>query len=113
MAEKPKKISELPQIQNISNDDLLLVSDYDNGSCLSRKMTIKQLVQYIVNAVVQSTSVKQQMKQYASAAVSQTVDQTVENKTMKIVEANIDDIYDMLDGIKNNEMLIDSGGSGV
>lgn len=105
MAETPKKISELPQIQNISNDDLLLVSDYDNGSCLSRKMTMKQLVQHIVNAVVQSSSVKQQMQQYASAAV--------EEKTMKIVEANIDSICDLIDGVKDNEMLIDSGGSGV
>lgn len=62
---------------------------------------------------MQSASVKQQMQQYVSAAVDQTVDQVVEEKTMKIVEDNIDDICDLIDGVKNNEMLFDGGGSGV
>ena len=40
MAEEPKKLSDLEQIENISGDDLLLVSDYDAGACVSKKMTM-------------------------------------------------------------------------
>ena len=39
MAEKPKKLSDLDQIENISGDDLFLVSDFDDGACISKKMT--------------------------------------------------------------------------
>ena len=36
----PKKITELDKISDISPDDLLLVSDYEGGKCLSKRMTI-------------------------------------------------------------------------
>ena len=50
MAEKPQKLSKLPEIlaDEISDNDLLLVSDYDaSGRCVSKKMTMAQMVKYI------------------------------------------------------------------
>ena len=50
MAEKPQKLSKLPEIlaDEISDNDLLLVSDYDaSGRCVSKKMTMAQIVKYI------------------------------------------------------------------
>lgn len=50
MAEQPRKLSELPEIgaEEISGDDLLLVSDNDaSGGCVSKKMLMAQLVKYI------------------------------------------------------------------
>lgn len=50
MAEKPQKLSKLPEISadEISDNDLLLVSDYDaSGKCVSKKMTMAQMVKYI------------------------------------------------------------------
>ena len=50
MAEKPQKLSKLPEISadEISDNDLLLVSDYDaSGRCVSKKMTMEQMVKYI------------------------------------------------------------------
>lgn len=50
MAEKPKKLSDLPEISadEISDNDLLLVSDNDaSGRCVSKKMTMAQIVKYI------------------------------------------------------------------
>ena len=38
---KPFKISDLPEISNISDDDLFIVSDYDAEKCTSKKMTIE------------------------------------------------------------------------
>ena len=52
MAEKPQKLSKLPEIlaDEISDNDLLLVSDYDaSGRCVSKKMTMAQIVKYIGN----------------------------------------------------------------
>lgn len=52
MAEKPQKLSELPEISadEISDNDLLLVSDNDaSGRCVSKKMTMAQIVKYIGN----------------------------------------------------------------
>lgn len=109
MAETPKKISELPQIRNISTDDLLLVSDYDNGKCLSRKMTMQQLVSYVIAAVANSTQIKQQIKQQ----VESVMETQLADKTMEVVEQNIEEIQDLLDGIKDNEYLIDAGNSGA
>jgi hypothetical protein len=47
MSAKPLKLSDLDQIINISDDDLFLISDYDNGECISKKMTVKQIVDHI------------------------------------------------------------------
>ena len=52
MAEKPQKLSDLPEILavEISDNDLLLVSDKDaSGRCVSKKMTMAQIVKYIGN----------------------------------------------------------------
>jgi len=35
------------------------------------------------------------------------------DKTMEVVERNIEEIQDLLDGIKDNEYLIDAGNSGA
>ena len=55
MAEKPQKLSKLPEIlaDEISDNDLLLVSDYDaSGKCVSKKMTMAQIVKYIGDMLV-------------------------------------------------------------
>lgn len=55
MAEQPRKLSELPDIvaEEISGDDLLLVSDNDaSGGCVSKKMTMAQIVKYIGDMLV-------------------------------------------------------------
>ena len=109
MAE-PRTVSELEQIKNneIDGNDLLLVSDYDN-KYTSKKMTIKQLVQYIAKEVAKSSPVQQQITQQANT-IAQNV---VSEQTMVIVQQNIDDIHDMLDNVLDNQYLIDGGDSGA
>ena len=109
MAE-PRTVSELEQIKDnaIDGNDLLLVSDYDN-KYTSKKMTIKQLVQYIAKEVAKSSPVQQQITQQANT-IAQNV---VSEQTMVIVENNIDDIYDMLDGVKDHQYILDGGNSGA
>lgn len=109
MAE-PRTVSELEQIKDnaIDGNDLLLVSDYDN-KYTSKKMTIKQLVQYIAKEVAKSNPVQQQIIQQANT-IAQNV---VSEQTMVIVKQNIDDIHDMLDDVLDNQYLIDGGDSGA
>lgn len=129
MAEKPRKISELPKIQNISNDDLLLVSDWDGGKCLSKKMSIQQFVQYIVNAVMASSEVTAKIQQQAETtatnvatavvadkaqeAAENAVDTIVKNeireKTVEVIRDYPEDIFDMIDGVKDQQMYINGG----
>ena len=151
MAEIPKKISELPQIRNISTDDLLLVSDYDNGKCLSRKMTMQQLAEFISQKILQSPALTSLIQQKAAAAATSTaqsvatniannvatdiatsiatdvaaseaqtaataaVDDIVKNeireKTMQVIEENPEDIFDMIDNIRDQQMYINAGGA--
>lgn len=133
MAEKPRKISELPRIQNISNDDLLLVSDWDGGKCLSKKMSIQQFVQYIVNAVMASSEVTAKIQQQAETtatnvatavvadkaqeAAENAVDTIVKNeireKTLEVVRDYPEDIFDMIDGVKDQQMYINGGEAGA
>lgn len=129
MAEKPRKISELPKIQNISNDDLLLVSDWDGGKCLSKKMSIQQFVQYIVNAVMASSEITAKIQQQATTtatnvatavvadkaqeAAENAVDTIVKNeireKTVEVIRDYPEDIFDMIDGVKDQQMYINGG----
>ena len=69
---KPFKISELPKIQNISSNDLLLVSDYDAGKCTSKKMQVQQIANYIADAL------KPSMSQMINAAVDKALDEAVD-----------------------------------
>ena len=48
---KTFKVSQLTQISNIDDSDLLLVSDYDSGKCITKKMTMKQVSTFVSNAV--------------------------------------------------------------
>lgn len=41
---KPFKISELPLISNIDNDDLLIVSDKEGGKYYTKSMMVQQLI---------------------------------------------------------------------
>ena len=56
MATNTFKISELPLIQNIEDEDLFLVSDYENGSCYTRKMTVKQIIDKVTESLPESGS---------------------------------------------------------
>ena len=80
---KPFKISELPKIQNISNDDLLLVSDYDAGKCTSKKMQVQQIANYIAKALKPSMS--QMIDQAVNDAVGKAVDEAVDDALSSVI----------------------------
>lgn len=104
MAEKPKKLSDLDQIENISGDDLFLVSDFDGGACISKKMTMSQVVGYICAAIARDPSVAETIRQ----AVEQAVSTDLEPVIMQTVEKNIDSIADLIaDGELDETMTID------
>lgn len=105
MADKKTfKISELSQIQSIDDNDLLLVSDYDNGACYSRKMTIAQLVQKVVQAVVSNQQVMQKIEKAAADAVAENV---MPEKVLDIIQTNAKDVLDTLDGVQDNQFIVD------
>ena len=86
MAELPKKISELDKIEDVSEKDLLIVSDYDHdaGSPISKRMEIGQLVQYVFS----------KMPEMLSASI------------IDVIRDNADKIGDILDGNEDgNDML--------
>lgn len=47
--EKTFKISQLKEIENIDDEDLFLVSDYENGKCYTKKLTMKKLLDAIAD----------------------------------------------------------------
>ena len=86
MAELPKKISELDKIEDVSEKDLLIVSDYDHdaGPPISKRMEIGQLVQYIFS----------KMPEMLSTSI------------IDVIRDNADKIGDILDGNEDgNDML--------
>lgn len=99
------KISKIPQIQNIDGDDLLLVADKEGGKYYSRNMTIDQLVSKVLTAVIVNPNIQAQIQAAAAQAVEEAA---LPDVVMHIIEQNADDIYDMLDGKKDNQMVIDS-----
>lgn len=48
------KISHLPEIKNIDSEDLFLISDYENGRCFSKKLSVGHLMDYIADNVASS-----------------------------------------------------------
>lgn len=108
MAETPKKISELQQIENISDDDLLLVSDYDNGKCLSRKMTMQQLFNMFAQKITTNQYILDAINTAAKNAATEAVNTTaISEKIFETIENNSSEILDILDGIKDNTILLD------
>jgi hypothetical protein len=51
------KISQLPKITNINDDDLLLVSDSENEKFYTKSMSIKQISDKIVDSVANNSNV--------------------------------------------------------
>ena len=114
MAEiKQKKVSDLDSINanDIDNNDLLLVSDYNGGACISKKLTMDQLVKYIAASPSFKQMISAQAEATATTVATQVVDEQISAKTMDIVYENVNDIFDMYDGYKDNTMNIDAGGS--
>lgn len=102
---KPLPVSELPAITaaQISNDDLLLVTDIDGGSKTSKKMTMAQLVQYVCNQISKNPKL---------------VDTHIENIAEEVFDSKIDDgvvdavldrnqtVLDSLDGQLNGQLIL-------
>lgn len=103
------KISEIPQIQNIDNDDLLLVADKEGGKYYSRNMTIDQLVSKVLASVIVNPDIQAQIQTAASQAAAQAVEEAdLPATVMQTIEDNSDDIYDMLDGKRDQQLVIDA-----
>ena len=99
----PKKITD------ISLDDLLLVSDYNSGKCLSKRMTIRQLLDYII----QKIKVNQSMTTYVKDTAEEVFDDKIEDSVVRSIKDNSDLISDLLlDDEADGQMVIDSGGAG-
>lgn len=48
-SEKTFKISQLKEITNLDDEDLFLVSDYEQGKCYTKKITKKALMDAFIN----------------------------------------------------------------
>ena len=104
----PKKITELDKISDISLDDLLLVSDYEGGKCLSKRMTMQQLVDYVISKVKASKAIDQHVNDIAAAVFNSKIGEGV----VQGIKDNTDLIVDLLDKVEDQQVLIDGGGAG-
>lgn len=109
-SEAPKKVikvSELQQIQNIDRKDLMLVSDIEGESCISKKMTMGQLIDKISQAVIQSAALQQKIENVATSVAEEAAQEAVREKTVQIVKDNIGEIVDMVDGKPDDQVVFD------
>lgn len=114
MAEKPQKLSQLPEIlaDEIDGGDLLLVSDNDaSGGCVSKKMLMAQLVKYIGDMLASQGAIAEIAQTAAENAVNKIVKDEIQETTMQTVKGNIVDIADLLDGKLDKQIYIDAGNS--
>lgn len=97
---KSFKISQLPEMlsSNISDDDLLMVSDYNDGECKSKKLTFNQL-----NAsIAQSDQIKNAVSSNVQEAVSDKggiIQPMIENSVSSAISAALL----VLDGGNSND----------
>ena len=101
----PKKITELNKISDISPDDLLLVSDYEGGKCLSKRMTIQQLIDYVMSKVKVSQVVDQHVNDIATTVFNSKINEGV----IQTIKDNTDLVVDLLDKVEDQQILIDCG----
>lgn len=101
----PKKITELDKISDISLDDLLLVSDYEGGKCLSKRMTIQQLIDYVISKVKVSQVVDQHVNDIATTVFNSKINEGV----IQTIKDNTDLVVDILDKVEDQQILIDCG----
>ena len=104
----PKKITELDKISDISLDDLLLVSDYEGGKCLSKRMTMQQLINYVISKVKASQAINQYVNNIAAEVFNSKIDEGV----VQGIKDNTDLIVDLLDKVEDQQVLIDCGDAG-
>ena len=101
----PKKITELDKISDIRPDDRLLVSDYDGGKCLSKRMTIQQLIDYVISKVKVSQVVDQHVNDIATTVFNSKINEGV----IQTIKDNTDLVVDILDKVEDQQILIDCG----
>ena len=95
---KPFKISDLPEISNISDDDLFIVSDYDAEKCTSKKMTIEQLTSYIEGKI--------------QPLIEELIDERIAEAISQLdIEPKVTKTLDRLDGVEDNVISVDAGSS--
>ncbi len=107
--QQPLPVSKLPAITaaQISNDDLLLVTDIDGGSKTSRKMTMKQLADYVISKIASNHTPA--LDKYIENEATKVFNSKIENGVINTVQNNSDIIEDALDGTLDNQFLIDGG----
>lgn len=116
MADSGFKISELPLIKNIDNDDLLIVSDRDGGSngnkkYYTRSMSIQQLVQVVVDKIASSPKIIDQITASAVVAATEAAIQQVDkivvpDKVVDVIQQNYLSVLDALDGQMDGEFRV-------
>ena len=76
------QLSQLRDILNIDDKDLLLVSDYEPNGCFTRKMTVGRFVEELAKRVKSDAKLKAAVEQAVAAAVEKpgAVEQAVESK---------------------------------
>lgn len=106
--QQPLPVSKLPAITaaQISDDDLLLVTDIDGGSKTSRKMTMKQLANYVMNRLAADPS---KLKPYIDQEAAKVFNNNIENGVISTVRNKSDVVEDLLDGVEDSQFLIDGG----
>ena len=88
-------ISQLPQIKSISDDDLLIVSDYDKSTLTTKKMSISQLVQFILSNKIDEL-------------VKKNIESNLSDAILNTISANNEFVADVLDGVRDDQLIIGS-----
>lgn len=88
-AENAFKLSQLRELENMDNEDLLLVSDYEGGKCYTRKMQVGRFLTELSRRMKTDANLKAAIDQTVAAALedpSTTVSQNVEAKVEEAIE---------------------------
>ena len=111
------KISQLPKITNINDDDLLLVSDSENEKFYTKSMSIKQISDKIVdsvannsnviNAIISNPEIISIIEETVNQVVNQAINSNISADVLKTIENNSGHVLDILDGSQDGEFVLD------
>ena len=87
---KPFKLSDLPSIQRIDDEDLMLVTDFDSKGKWTRKMNVCQLASAVIQRTLRDAGVKAAIAQAAEAAVEAAIEGVVERAAERAAEAAVE-----------------------
>lgn len=113
---KEVKISQLPRISDISDNDLLIVSDNVGNTCKSKSMTLQQLYEFVLAKICSSSrladiidqKVESSAKDVAEAAAADAVARVdIPNTVINMVRLSSDVVLDLLDGVEDRQVTFD------